>query len=51
MGREVAGHRLNMEVYLGSMSRDVHSWTHWLRTPFLPPHLDSYYEGANGQQR
>jgi hypothetical protein len=27
-----AGHRLSMElVYLGSMSRDVHSCTHWLR--------------------
>ncbi len=35
------------------MSRDVHSCTHWLRprnSP-LPPHLDSYYEGAIGQQR
>ncbi len=41
-------HRLNMEVdlqvYLGSMSRDVHSCTHWLRprNPPNPPHLDLY---------
>jgi hypothetical protein len=47
-----------MEVDLQSlfcyMSRDVHSCTHWLRdpaTPSLPPHLDTYYEGAIGQQR
>jgi hypothetical protein len=37
------------KVYLDSMSRDVHhSCTHCLRprnSP-LPPHLDSYYEGA-----
>ncbi len=36
------------------MSRDAHSCTHWLRprnSPSLPPHLDSYCEGAIGQQR
>jgi hypothetical protein len=36
------------------MSRDVHSCTHWLRPSNSPPpprHLDSYYEGAIGQQR
>ncbi len=44
-------HSLNMEVdlqsYWGSMSRDVHSCTHWLRPRNSPPppHLDSYYEG------
>jgi hypothetical protein len=34
------------------MSRDVHSCTHWLRPRNSPPpsHLDSYYEGAIGQQ-
>jgi hypothetical protein len=31
-------HRLNMEVvYLGSMSCDVHSCTHWLRPRYFPP--------------
>jgi hypothetical protein len=50
-------HRLNMNVDLQSlfwsMSRDVPSCTHWLspRNPQNPPHLDSYYEGAIGQQR
>ncbi len=29
---------------------DVHSFTHWLSPP-NSPHLDSYYEGAIGQQR
>jgi hypothetical protein len=36
------------------MSRYVHSCTHWLRDPRKsppPPHLDSHYEGAIGQQR
>jgi hypothetical protein len=36
------------------MSRDVHSCTHWLRSPQLPTfplHLDLYYEGAIGQPR
>jgi hypothetical protein len=52
-----AGHRLNMEVdlqvYLGSMSRDVHSCTHWLRPRNLshPPALGLVYEGAFGQPR
>jgi hypothetical protein len=34
-------HRLNMKldpkVYLGSMSRDMHSCTHWLRPRDSPP--------------
>ncbi len=38
------------------MSRDVHICSHWvsfdtLQIPPPPPHLDSYYEGAIGQQR
>jgi hypothetical protein len=43
-----ANHRLNMElglqIYLGSMSRDVHSCTQWLRPPQspLPTHSGSY---------
>jgi hypothetical protein len=43
--RDVSSHRLNMEaVCLGSMSRDVHSCTHWLRprNPPSSPALDSY---------
>jgi hypothetical protein len=34
------------------MSRDVHSCIHWPRhhNAPLPPHLDSIYEGAIGQQ-
>jgi hypothetical protein len=42
---------LDLQVYLGSMSRDVHSCTHWLRPndPPIPPDLDSIYEGAIGQ--
>jgi hypothetical protein len=51
---EYLHHMFNMEVdlqslhILGSMSRDVHSWTHWLRHPAITsaPHLDSIYEGA-----
>ncbi len=42
-------------VYLGSMSSDVHSCTHWLRprNPLSPhsPALGLVYEGAIGQQR
>jgi hypothetical protein len=45
-----ATHRLNMEViskvYLGSMSRNVHICTYWLRPPQLPlfpPHLDGQF--------
>jgi hypothetical protein len=57
MGRrwsEVAHSALVSPVYLGFMSRDVHSCTHWSRPPQLPPlppHLDSCYESAIGQQR
>jgi hypothetical protein len=46
--------RLNMELdpqslqYLGSMSRDVHSCTHWLR---LRNPLPRRYGGAIGQLR
>ncbi len=45
---------VDLQVYLGSMSRDVHNCTHWLRprnSPPLPLRLDSYFEGAFGQQR
>ncbi len=42
---------LNMEVYLGSMSRDGHSCTHWLRhrnpPPPLSPALGLIYEGRS----
>jgi hypothetical protein len=52
-------HRLNMEVDLqslfGSMSRDVHSCTYWLRPRDSPPPpafgLVLLYESAIGQQR
>jgi hypothetical protein len=32
------------KVYLGSMSRDAHSCSHWPRpcNPPIPPHWDSY---------
>jgi hypothetical protein len=49
--------RLNMELdiqsYVGSMSRDVHSCTHWLRSrnSLPPPAFGRVYEGAIGQQR
>jgi hypothetical protein len=51
-------HKLIMElglqkVYLGSMSRDVHSCSHWRRprnSP-LPPHLGSYTKGTTGKLR
>ncbi len=38
---------------VGSLSRDVHSCTHWLRPRNSPSpgRLDSYYEGAIGPQR
>jgi hypothetical protein len=42
------------KVYLGSMSRDVHSCTHWLRPRTPPPHPPAFglvYEGAIGQPR
>jgi hypothetical protein len=43
-----------LNIYLGSMSRDVHSSTHWLRlrnpAPF-PPALGLEYEGAIGRLR
>ncbi len=51
---------LNIEVDLlkfiwASMSRDVHSCTHWLGPRIPPPpittHLDKVYEGAIGQQK
>ncbi len=53
---EPHSYRLNMEVrrspkFLWAPS---HSCTHWLRPrnfPPLTPHLDSYFEGAIGQQR
>ena len=45
----------DLQSLLGSISRDVHSCTHWLRreTPQLPPPpaLGLVYEGAIGQQR
>ncbi len=51
-------HRLNIwswisKVYLGTMSRDVHSCTHWLR-PRNPPHPLAFglvYEGTIGMPR
>ncbi len=48
-------HRLNMELdYLGSMSRDVHCCTQWLRPRNLPPSPRIWahiHEGAIGQRR
>jgi hypothetical protein len=41
--------RLISKVYVGSMPRDVHSCTHWLR-PGNPPSPGLVYEGAIGQQ-
>jgi hypothetical protein len=36
-------HRLNLELHVQSLlGLHVHSSTHWLRTPSLPPHLGSY---------
>jgi hypothetical protein len=50
-------HRLNLELdlqrLLGSMSRDVHNCTHWLRpgNPPSPRIWTRIYEGAIGQPR
>jgi hypothetical protein len=46
---------IDLHNYLGSMSRDVHSCTYWLRArnpppPHHPPALGLVYEGAIGQQ-
>jgi hypothetical protein len=43
----------DFQVYLGSISRDVRSCTHWLRprNPPYPPALGLVFEGAIGQQR
>ncbi len=41
-------------LYLGFMSRDVHSCTHWLRPRNPPPHPPAFglvHEDAIGQQR
>ncbi len=41
----------DLQSFFGSMLRDVHSLTHWLRPRnFPPPALGLVYEGAIGQQ-
>ncbi len=37
-------YRLNMEAYLASMSRDVHSCTHWRRPRNPPPPIPSHWD-------
>jgi hypothetical protein len=56
-GHDDSGHRLNLEVDLQSLFGFHVTWCAQLfigwdpATPPLPPHLDSYYEGAIGPQR
>ncbi len=44
---------VDLQSFLGSMSRDLHSCTHWLRprNPPPPPPFGLIYEGAIDQPR